>query len=147
MSMIKPYIVWAIVGMVGYSFTSLFVKLSTQSARFTGFAVLVVASIVVAASAAGIAIADGSAKSFSVRNIESKDFLFVVLAGISLTVAVSSFFKALSLGPANVVVPIYGMFIVGGSALGVLFLHESMTSMKAVGICFAVASIFFITRR
>ena len=47
--------------------------------------------------------------------------------GLALTVAVTSLFHALSLGPANVVVPIYGMFIVGGSLLGVLFLGEPMT--------------------
>jgi hypothetical protein len=42
-------------------------------------------------------------------------------------------FTGLSLGPANVVVPIYGMFIVGGSLLGVLFLGEPMTWHKLLG--------------
>ena len=47
---------------------------------------------------------------------------WAIAGGLALTVAVTSLFHALSLGPANVVVPIYGMFIVGGSLLGVLFL-------------------------
>ncbi|HYB05875.1 MAG TPA: hypothetical protein VED02_03965 [Methyloceanibacter sp.] len=36
-------------------------------------------------------------------------------------------FRRAMLGPANVAAPIYGMFIIGGSLLGVLFLGEPMT--------------------
>ena len=53
-------------------------------------------------------------------------------------------FHALSLGPANVVVPIYGMFIVGGSLLGVLFLCEPMVWHKLAGLIAAVAGIILI---
>jgi len=41
-------------------------------------------------------------------------------------------FHALSLGPANV--PIYGMFVVGGSLLGVLVLGEPMVWHKVAGL-------------
>jgi hypothetical protein len=41
-----------------------------------------------------------------------------------LTIAVTSVFQALSLGPASIVVSIYGMFIIGGSTLYMLVLHE-----------------------
>ncbi|MGB0055940.1 MAG: hypothetical protein WBQ20_04125 [Methyloceanibacter sp.] len=54
--------------------------------------------------------------------------------------AVTSLFHALSLGPANMVVPIYGMFIVGGSLLGVLFLGEPMSWNKIVGLAAAVSA-------
>jgi transporter family protein len=54
---------------------------------------------------------------------------------------VTSLFQALSLGPANVVVPIYGMFIVGGSLLGVLFLGEAMTWHKSVGLAAAADNV------
>jgi bacterial/archaeal transporter family protein len=60
-------------------------------------------------------------------------------------VAVTSLFHALSLGPANVVVPIYGMFIVGGSLLGVLFLGEPMTSNKIVGLAAAVFGVMLVS--
>ena len=55
-----------------------------------------------------------------------------------------SLFHALSLGPANVVVPIYGMFIVGGSLLGVLFLGEPMAWHKIAGLAAAVIGIVLI---
>jgi transporter family protein len=49
------------------------------------------------------------------------------------------------LGPASVVVPIYGMFVVGGFVLGVILLGEEMTFSKAVGLVAAIASIYLIS--
>jgi hypothetical protein len=40
-------------------------------------------------------------------------------------------FQAFSLGPANVVVPIYGMLIVGGALLGVVALDEPIDLAKS----------------
>jgi transporter family protein len=54
-------------------------------------------------------------------------------------------FQALSLGLANVVVPIYGMFIVGGSLLGVLFLGEPMTWNKVLGLAAAIIGVVLIS--
>jgi bacterial/archaeal transporter family protein len=57
---------------------------------------------------------------------------------------VLSLFHALSLGPANVVVPIYGMFIVGGSLLGILVLGEPMAWHKIAGLAAAVIGIVLV---
>ena len=46
----------------------------------------------------------------------------------------------------STVVPIYSMFIIGGSLLGVIFLSEPMHARKMIGITFAVISIFLIAR-
>jgi uncharacterized membrane protein len=40
----------------------------------------------------------------------------------------------LSLGPANIVVPIHGMFIIGGPLLAVLFLREALRWSKIAGL-------------
>ena len=53
-------------------------------------------------------------------------------------------FKRWRLGPANVVVPIYGMFIVGGSLLGVVFLGEPMAWHKIAGLIAAVIGVILI---
>src|SRR4029077_7175084 len=71
-------------------------------------------------------------------DLERGTLAWPIAGGIALTVAVSSLFHALSLGPANIVVPIYGMFIIGGSLLGVLFLGEAMTWNKIGGLARAV---------
>ena len=56
----------------------------------------------------------------------------------------NALFHALSLGPANVVVPIYGMFIIGGSLLGIVFLGEPMAWHKLAGLVAAVIGIILI---
>jgi transporter family protein len=86
------------------------------------------------------------------KNLSPKDFmgssaLFAYATGIALTVAVMSLFRALSLGPASIVVPIYGMFIVGGAILGIVFLHEPITARKLAGIVLAIISIILIAKK
>jgi transporter family protein len=78
-------------------------------------------------------------------DLERPPLLWAIAGGLALTVAVSSLFHALSLGPANVVVPIYGMFIVGGSLLGVLFLEEPMSWDKIAGLIAAVVGVILIS--
>ena len=70
--------------------------------------------------------------------------LYAVAAGLGLAGAVVGYFRALSLGPVSSVVPIYGLFIVGGSVLGIVVLNEPLTARKGLGIAFAVCSVFLI---
>jgi len=83
-------------------------------------------------------------KTFSRDNLASGDGMLVLGAGVALVIAVVFYFLALSEGPISVVVPIYGMFIVGGAVLGLVFLHEPLTLRKALGILFAAVSIYLI---
>jgi hypothetical protein len=73
-------------------------------------------------------------EAFSRDNLASADGMLVLGAGVAMVIAVVFYFLALSEGPTSVVVPIYGMFIVGGAVLGLVFLHEPLTLRKALGI-------------
>ena len=130
--------------MLGYSFTALLVKLATTSGRFSGFFVLMIASGMVVTTSATITLLRGEMKAFSWNNLATTDGAFVFGAGIALVVAVVAYFLALSIGPTSVVVPLYGMFIVGGAVLGLVFLHEPLTLRKTIGILLAIASIYLI---
>jgi transporter family protein len=141
------YITWALVGMAGYSLTTLLVKLSTRSGQLSAFVVLAIASAVVVASTVSITLVRGDWHRVGARELLGPSAWLALATGIALTVAVTSLFRALSLGPASVVVPIYGMFIVGGAVLGILFLHEPLTFRKAAGIALAVASILLLAKR
>jgi transporter family protein len=141
------YIAWALVGMAGYSLTTLLVKLSTRSGQLSAFVVLAIASAVVVASTVAITLVRGDWQRLSARELLGPSAWLAFATGIALTVAVTSLFRALSLGPASVVVPIYGMFIVGGAVLGILFLHEPLTIRKAAGIALAAASILLLAKR
>jgi bacterial/archaeal transporter family protein len=98
----------------------------------------------VVATSTTIIILRGDMRAFSPDNLTSADGLFALGTGVALVVAVVFCFLALSEGPARVVVPIYGMFIVGGAVLGLIFLHEPFTLRKALGILLAAISVYLI---
>ncbi|MGC1345127.1 MAG: EamA family transporter [Methyloceanibacter sp.] len=140
----QSYIYWALLGMVGYSFTTLFTKLAERSGDVSSFIVLAVSTIIVPTFVLSIVAIRGELKPL-IYDLEKGTFLWAVAGGLALTVAVTSLFHALSLGPANMVVPIYGMFIVGGSLLGVLFLGEPMSWNKIVGLAAAVFGVMLVS--
>ncbi len=140
------YIHWAILGMVGYSTVTLCVKLATRSGEFSSFLVLSIACLVVLMSTLTITWLRGDFSQLKADDFVSSSAFWSYATGIALAVAVTSLFKALSMGPASVVVPVYGMFVIGGALLGILFLGESIHWQKIVGIMFAAISIYLITR-
>ena len=141
--MVQSYVLWALLGMAGYSFMTLFVKLAERSGSASVYMVLAVTTSIVAIVAIAIVVLRGELKPL-LFELEQPPLLWAIAGGIALTIAVSALFHALSLGPANVVVPIYGMFIVGGSLLGVLFLGEPMGWQKIAGLIAAVIGVILI---
>lgn len=141
--MIQSYVLWALLGMAGYSFMTLFVKLAERSGTASTHMVLAVTTTIVSIFAIGVVVLRGELKPL-LFELERPPLLWAIAGGIALTIAVNALFHALSLGPANVVVPIYGMFIVGGSLLGVLFLDEPMAWNKIAGLIAAVIGVILI---
>ncbi|MCK0103237.1 EamA family transporter [Pseudohalocynthiibacter sp. F2068] len=140
------YVQWSLLGMVAYSLVTLLVKFATRPGTHSSFAVLAVATVIVAIGAVGIALAGGHFRTFKGVDYFSVSTGWSILAGAVLLIAVGSLFKALSLGPASEVVPIYGMFVVGGSVLGIIFLGEDLSLSKVTGIALAALSIYLIAR-
>jgi transporter family protein len=142
----QSYILWALLGMAGYSVMTILVKIAERTGEGTVSTYMVLAVSTTIASIFAIAVVAwrGELKAL-IFDLETEPLLWAIAGGIALTIAVSSLFHALSLGPANVVVPIYGMFIVGGSLLGVLFLGEPFTWNKIVGLAAAVAGVILIS--
>jgi transporter family protein len=106
-----------------------------------------ISSGMVVATSTTITILRGDMRAFSRDNLASADGLFAFGSGVALVIAVVFYFLALSEGPASVVVPVYGMFIVGGAILGLIFLHEPFTLRKALGILLAAVSVYLIAGR
>ena len=142
--MIKSYVLWALLGMAGYSLMTLFVKLAERSGSVSTYMVLAVSTTIVPIYAIAVVAWRGELKAL-LFDLETAPMLWAIAGGIALTLAVSSLFHALSLGPANVVVPIYGMFIVGGALLGVLVLGEPMPWHRIAGLIAAVAGVVLIS--
>jgi bacterial/archaeal transporter family protein len=142
--MIPAYVLWALLGMAGYSLMTLFVKLAERSGTATTYMVLAVSTTIVAIFALAAVALRGELKPL-LFELERPPLLWAIAGGIALTVAVSSLFHALSLGPSNIVVPIYGMFIVGGAMLGVFVLGEAMPWHRVLGLVAAVAGVVLIS--
>jgi transporter family protein len=140
------YVYWALLGMVGYSATTLFVKFAVGKGAFSSFVVLSIAVAVVVITVWAITALKGDFKGLSGGRIKSAATAWSIATGAVLALAVISLFKALSMGPASVVVPIYGMFIVGGAVLGMVFLKEPVSPVKILGILLAVAGVYLITK-
>ncbi|MBV9654641.1 MAG: EamA family transporter [Acetobacteraceae bacterium] len=138
------YIAWAALGMVSYSTVTLMVKLATRTGELNAFAVLAIATTMVAVAAVANAWLAGVFVEKSAADFLKPSALYAYAAGLALTVAVGSLFKGLSLGPASVVVPVYGMFIIGGAVLGVLVLGEPMTIKRALGMALAVVGVVLV---
>src|ERR1700753_1977594 len=107
----RAYVVWALIGMIGYSFTTLFVKLAVRTSHISSFAVLAVATSMVAVSSIAIAVMRGELAAIP-GHAGLAALLWACASGVSLTIAVSSLFRALAIGPASVVVPLFGIFII-----------------------------------
>lgn len=142
--MVQSYVLWALLGMAGYSLMTLFVKLAERSGSASTYMVLAVSTTIVALAAIAVVAARGELKTL-IFELERPPLLWAIAGGIALTVAVSSLFHALSLGPSNIVVPIYGMFIVGGALLGVLVLGEPMPWHRVLGLAAAVIGVVLIS--
>jgi transporter family protein len=131
------YLHWTLAALLAYSFMPPLVKAGTEEIPST-IALLTVNGIV---AILGLAIVfyDGESLAFHYANPDAR-FLFI--AGLFLTVALFSFYRALSLGPVSVVVPIFAIYLVISSVIGITFFDEVFNARKGVGIALAVVAIY-----
>ena len=133
------YLLWALAAMASYSYVFLFVKLAQR--ELPTFTVMTIAVLVLASLTTVATVATGG---WELSRPIGRHVGFAVLAGVGLAGAVIGYFRALSLGPVSTVVPIYGLFIVGGAVLGIVVLDEPLTLRKGLGIGFAMLSVVLI---
>jgi len=67
-------------------------------------------------------------------------------SGLAYGLALVFFFLALRRGPASVVVPLSGMYILVPAVLGFIFLKEHVTVAHVIGLVCAALAVFFLTR-
>jgi transporter family protein len=134
------YVAWAVVALVGYSVFTPLASLATDQIPST--VVALVANSMLALGAAGvIAYRDEPV----VRHLTGENAVYMYAAGVFLTVGILAYYQALGSGPVSTVVPIFGMFLVGSSLLGVVFLNDPLTAKKAVGIVLAAVGVYLTT--
>jgi len=133
------HVLWALVAMGCYSFAFLFMKVALR--ELPTFTVMPIAVGTLALIATTVTVRFGE---WSVPSLTSRPVAFALAAGVCLAGAVVGYFRALATGPVSVVVPIFGMFLVGGALLGIVVLGEGVTARKGLGIAFGAVAVVLI---
>lgn len=81
------------------------------------------------------------------RSIDGKTLLFLILSGLATGASWLCYFKALQIGDINKVVPIDKSSIILTIILAFIFLHESVSLTKAVGVVLIGAGTFLMIER
>lgn len=132
------YLVWALLALVTYSMVPPLVSYALRDVPTDVVALVTNGLLVVGIGA--LIVANGEPV---LRYLDTGDrALAMYAAGAFLTVGIIAYYRALAGGPVSVVVPIFAMFLVGSSVVGILLFSESLTARKAAGIAFAVLAVY-----
>jgi bacterial/archaeal transporter family protein len=132
------YIGWALIAMAGYSVFTPLAQIATQQVPST--VVALVANTMLAVAALIVVLVTNSGG--LAQELTGGALPYMLAAGAFLIVGILSYYQALAAGPISVVTPIYGMFLVGSSVIGIAFLGESLTLQKGAGIVLAIVAVY-----
>lgn len=76
---------------------------------------------------------------------EMRPSVLPVVAGVLAGIATVAFYLALRRGPASVVVPLSGMYILLPAVLGFIILKEPLTVTHVLGLGFAGLAVLFLS--
>ena len=139
---VMSYTMWAILAMVSYGVTAVFLKVSLR--HFPPEVALVITNSILVATGFGIMVFRGQSITGYVGL--SWPTLAVLLAGVTLSLSIFSYYMALSRGPASAVVPIFAMSFAVASVLSIVFLGEAVKVTRLIGMALAMVSVVLLTR-
>lgn len=131
------YLTWAVVALAAYTLVAPLTSLAMRDIPADVIA-LVTNGILVMAALGLVVVRDEPVG----QHLAGPKAPVMYAAGALLAVGIIAYYRALSQGPVSVVVPIFGMFIVTSSIIGIFFLEESLTARKIMGIAFAAIAVY-----
>lgn len=134
------YLWYALIALVAYTLVAPFSKIALQ--EIPADMVALVSNGMLALTALVLIVT--SDKSI-VSAFTSEYAPYMLAAGICLSVGIISYYRALAGGPVSIVVPVFGLFLVGSSVIGIVFLDEALTTRKGIGIMLAIVAVFLTT--
>ena len=136
------YLPWALFAMVTYGVTAVLLKLAFRG--ISPALSLVIANVPIVLAGLGWMALQGTTGWRSIGLNAPTGWM--ALVAIMLPASILSYYKALSLGPASVVVPIFALSLTVAVVLGVLVLGEPLRLTRGLGVLFAVAAIVLLIR-
>ncbi|MGM0388459.1 MAG: EamA family transporter [Natrinema limicola] len=131
------YLLWVIVALVAYGLMAPLTSVVTTDVP-PAVALFLSTTIFLCLTAVVLVVTGTD----SLSDVTSPSAGIVYVAGLFLSAGILAYYQALERGPVSVVVPIYGLFIVGSSIIGIAFLGEELTATRAAGIVVAAAAIY-----
>ena len=131
------YLWYALVALGAYTLVAPLTKLATR--ELPADTVVVVTNGILALAALALVVATGKPLASALTHDHAP---YMYAAGACLAVGIVAYYRALALGPVSVVVPVFGLFLVASSAVGIAVLDEPLTLRKATGILLAVVAVF-----
>lgn len=138
--MARTYLELAVVAFVTYSLVAPLLKHAMQTIPSTPAVFLSNAVLLVIVGGAIVYRGDYARTHFTTRTVA-----YTIALGVLLTIGLLSYYRALELGPVSVVTPIYGLFIVVSSVIGIVILDETYSARSLAGIVFSVLAIVLIS--
>ena len=136
------HVLWAIFAMITYGIATFILKYTFRT--ISPAAGLTIANLFVVSAGAGWMILQGrdSLKELGWNGVTG----LLLIASVVLAMSVASLYKALSMGPATVVVPIFALSFTVVALLGFTILGEPIKPTRIIGIVLAASSIVLLTR-
>ncbi|QLG62177.1 EamA family transporter [Halorarum salinum] len=136
------YLPWAVLALLSYSMVAPLMRVATSGANPipSNVAALVANAVLVLVTLAVI----GATGEGVVGYLDDPKMRHVFAAGACLAVGILAYYRALSMGPVSIVAPVFAMFFVTSSLVGVLALEEPVTARKVAGVAFAVLAVLLV---
>ncbi len=130
------YLAWAGLALLAYSLVAPLMKVATR--EIPSDVAAFYANLVLVGAALGVVILSGDeVTAYADHRLAPAMYA----AGVCLAVGILAYYRALSLGPVSVVAPVFGLFLVVSSLVGIAVLNESLTLRKVLGIALAAAAV------
>ncbi|MFC6724326.1 EamA family transporter [Halobium palmae] len=141
------YLLWSVVALAAYTFVAPLMSVATtgDAPIPSDVAALLANLILVVVTAAVIVVESGGLVGYVAEYATHPKAPYVYAAGVCLSVGILAYYRALSMGPVSVVAPVFGMFLVTSSIVGVVALDESVTLRKGLGIGLAILAVYLVS--
>jgi transporter family protein len=137
------YLPWALLALVAYTLVAPLLSVATTGdPKMPSFVAALFTNTILVASTVGVVAITGENAGAYLTHPKAP---YVYAAGIALTVGILAYYRALSLGPVSVVAPVFGMFLVTSSIIGILFLEEALTARKVAGVGLAIVAVYLVS--
>ena len=136
------YVAWAVIAMITYGISTFLLKYVFRT--ISPAAGLTIANLFVVFAGVGWMFLQGrdTMKEIGWNGVTG----LLVVAGIVLAVSIVTFYKALSIGPATVVVPIFALSFAVVALFGFTILGEPVRPARIIGIVLAASAIVLLAR-